>query len=92
MSESTSTPSPLSGTNPDSISELFARDPLEWTEADMVRMVEHLRKQRKDYEANPEAKAAKPKKASVKADLSHIKSGTDLLATLNLAPKGDADA
>ena len=82
----TSTPSdsetPLAGTNPDSISELFARDPLAWTEADVTRMIEHFRKARLTFDQSPPKAKAKPAKAPP-LDTSGM-SGGDLLDALGL--------
>jgi len=72
--------------SPDSISELFARDPLSWSEADMTRMIAHYRERRKEFDLEE----AKPKKAKVakipKEDLKGItgKGLLDLLASKGL--------
>lgn len=68
---------------PDSISELFARDPMEWDEAAMTRMISYYRELRvklKQEEAKPKKTAA----AKIpKEDLKDI-SADDLLGKLGL--------
>lgn len=75
--------SPLAGVSSDTITELFAREPLSWNDTDMRRMVEHLRAKRLTMASNqaPEKKTrAKPAKIALEG-----KSGLDLLAGLGLA-------
>lgn len=68
---------------PDSISELFARDPLEWDDKAMDRMIAYYRKLRVELKTE-EAKGKKPKAAAIpKEDLAGI-SGEDLLGKLGL--------
>lgn len=67
----------------DSISELFAGDPLVWNEVDMNRMIAYYREKRKTLDLTE----SKPKKsAPVKIAPEDLKgiSGADLLLKLNL--------
>jgi 3-mercaptopyruvate sulfurtransferase SseA len=92
MSNSTSTSTSANSPEPaevqltsdvDSISELFARDPIEWDDAVMARMVSHYRKTRKELKEQ-EAKGKKPTAAKIpKEDLTGLK-GEDLLGKLGL--------
>jgi hypothetical protein len=65
---------------PDSISDLFMRDPKVNTEADWKRMVSHYRQTRKNLGAAP---ATKTKAKPAKADLSAL-SIEEVLGKLNL--------
>lgn len=66
---------------PSSINELFARDPLSWTDADLDRMIQHYRKARINWITDEKKeKAAKP----AKVDVSGVTSGDDLLKTLGI--------
>ena len=68
----------------DSISDLFARDPLEWSEADMVRMIEHYRKERVKLDSLP-TKEKTQKAAKIPAeDMKNVASGADLLGKLGI--------
>ena len=65
----------------DTISELFRRDPLDWSDSDIDRMIEHLREARKTFLAKP----AKGEKAPAipKEDVEKM-SAADLLKTIGL--------
>lgn len=73
----------------DSITELFSRQPDDWNESRMQRMISELRKLRANLLASPTGtkKVAAPKIA--KADL-QVKSGVDLLSALGLTKKPPA--
>lgn len=61
----TSSASPLEEATPDSLQELFDRDPLQLTDSDIEKIVTELRAQR----ARWEVREAKPKKTSAPATL-----------------------
>lgn len=65
----------------DSISELFAKSPLEWSETERKRVVEKYRAMRKELDASP-TKKPRTEKLPVE-DLKGI-SGDDLLGKLGL--------
>lgn len=67
----------------DSISDLFARDPMEWSEADMQRMIEKYRTLRKEFDAKPESAKRTTAAKVPKEDLKGL-STDDLLAKLDL--------
>lgn len=77
------TPSPLETSSPDSITELFSRDPETWTDGDMDRMISHLRETRAKLGENqrPEKKA-KPDKTP-KVETQNV-SADDLLKRMGL--------
>lgn len=76
--------SPLTTEITDTISELFARDPLDWTDAQIDGMIAHLREQRKVFLAKP----AKPEKASKEPALTKEQTASlsteDLFAAIGL--------
>jgi hypothetical protein len=71
---------------PDSISELFARDPLTWNEADMQRMVAAYRKMRVELKTE-EVKTKGRSAAAAKIPKEELQgtNGADLLSKLGLA-------
>jgi hypothetical protein len=73
--------SPLTTSFTDTISELFLRDPMTWTEQDLDRAILELREQRKNFLTKPAKveKAPKIDKATVNA-----MSTDDLLSRLGL--------
>lgn len=68
----------------DSITDLFARDPLEWDEPGMDRMVKHYRAERVKIESLPNKEKTKSKEKIAPVDLSEAKTGADLLDKLGL--------
>jgi len=69
---SPSPPSPLAEASPDSISELYARDPLKLTDTDYLRIVENLRKERLRLESGAPQKKKAPKAKKASAPVSEI--------------------
>lgn len=68
--------SPLAEANPDSLQELFDRDPLELTDADVERIVTELRDQRSRWvkaEAKGKKQAAPKSLSLADLDLSDLK-------------------
>jgi hypothetical protein len=71
--------------NTETITELFARDPITWSDEDMEKMIAHYRKLRINLDAQPEGtkkKAAAKEKVPVE-DLKGL-SGAELLGKLGL--------
>lgn len=72
--------------NVESITDLFARDPETWVEADMVRMVEHYRKTRQQLDS-AEVKvrgAKKPAAPKIAVEDLKGKDGAGLLGALGI--------
>lgn len=57
----------LSTTNPDSISELFAADPMTISDDDLNRLIAEVRRRRNEFLSQEAAAAAKPKSTRTKA-------------------------
>jgi len=74
--------SPLEANSPETITELFSRDPLSWTDADVDAIIAHQRSQRLKIGEGP---AKKEKAAKLPAADFTDKSGEDILASLGLA-------
>lgn len=71
--------------NTESITDLFARDPESWNDADLDRMVEHLRKQRVKLDAvDTTTKGAKKTAPKIATEDLKGKSGADLLGVLGI--------
>jgi hypothetical protein len=75
-------PNPLEEAMPDSLDELFSRDPLKLGETDLRRIVEELRRMRKNFLIT-EAEGKKPKRAPKAAPIDKSK-----LANLDLGDLG----
>jgi len=58
---------PLAGVNPESLDELFSRDPRQLGEADITKIVEALRKQRKAWKVAEAQGARVTRKAKAPA-------------------------
>lgn len=58
--------SPLHSASPESLDELFSRDPLELSNQDLDKIVAHLRAQRNQWAADEAAGATKGRKAGKK--------------------------
>ena len=70
--------SPLETTATDSISELFSRDPLSWSDSDIDKIIAHQRELRAKIGEGPKAKAPKAPPVDGSKDVS------DLLSDLGL--------
>lgn len=65
MEQTSPLTSPLQEVSKDSLSELFARDPLELSDQDISRIVVELRAQRSKFIIKEAAAKAKPKKPKI---------------------------
>jgi hypothetical protein len=65
----------------ETITDLFSRDPVSWSDADMARMVAHYREQRVKLDALPDKKK---KTATPKVAIEGSASGSDVLKSLGL--------
>ncbi len=61
-------PSPLSTVTPDALTALFTADPLTLSDADLMGLVQELRRRRNEFTASEAAKSLKPKAAKTKPD------------------------
>jgi hypothetical protein len=77
------TENPLTEALPDSLDDLFSRDPLKLSEVDLRRIVEELRRMRKNFLLSENA-PAKPKKAPKAAPISKEKAAELSLDELDL--------
>lgn len=59
-------PSPLAAADPDSLTALFANDPLTHTQAELLDLCAELRRRRSVFASEEAVKALKPKAAKVK--------------------------
>jgi len=75
--------SPLTTSSTDTISELFLRDPMEWTDPQLDRAIADLRERRKTFLSKP-AKAEKAPKSTIAAEDIKSVSADDLLSRLGL--------
>jgi hypothetical protein len=67
---SESQPNPLSEASPDSLSELFARNPLQLSDQDIGKIVSELRRQREKWQVDEGKPKAKKASKAVKLDVS----------------------
>lgn len=90
-SQESSTDSPLTTDQPDTISSLFLRPivggKVPWSEADLERMIEELRKQRATLGPDQKPKAKTAAKLEMEEKVAAAKTGADVLELLGLEVK-----